>query len=70
MAATNWTIITRRKDNGMVITFPLLSKWTYKTAVAIANETMDTSTFEIICVVETNKIMIKNEKENEKNCAL
>ena len=70
MVATNWTIITRRKDNGMVITFPLLSKWTYKTAVAIANETMDTSTFEIICVVETNKIMIKNEKENEKNCAL
>lgn len=70
MAATNWTIITRRKDNGIVVTFPLLSKWTYKTAVAIANETMDTSTFEIICVVETNKVMIKNEKKNEKNCAL
>ena len=70
MAATNWTIITRRKDNGMVVTFPLLSKWTYKTAAAIANETIDTSTFEIICVVETNKLMIKNEKENEKNCAL
>ena len=70
MAATNWTIITRRKDNGIVVTFPLLAKWTYKTAVAIANETMDTSTFEIICVVETNKIMIKNEKENEKKCEL
>lgn len=66
MAATNWTIITRRKDNGKVVTFPLLSKWTYKTAVAIANETMDTDTFEIICIVETNKIMIKNEKETEK----
>ena len=70
MAATNWTIITRRKDNGIVVTFPLMSKWTYKTAVAIANETMDTSTFEIICVIETSKIMIKNEKENEKNCVL
>lgn len=70
MAATNWTIITRRKDNGIVVTFPLLSKWTYKTAVAIANETMDTSTFEIICVVETNKVMIKNDKKEEKNCAL
>nr|DAO42395.1 MAG TPA: hypothetical protein [Microviridae sp.] len=70
MAATNWTIITRRKDNGVVVTFPLLAKWTYKTAVAIANETIDTSTFEIICIVETNKVMIKNEKENEKNCAL
>ena len=60
MAATNWTIITRRKDNGKVVTFPLLSKWTYKTAVAIAKESTDTSTFEIICVVEANKIMIKN----------
>lgn len=70
MAATNWTIITRRRDNGIVVTFPLVAKWTYKTAVAIANETMDTSTFEIICVVESNKIMIKNEKENKKKCAL
>ena len=35
MAVTNWTIITRRKDNGIVETFPLLSKWTYKTAVAV-----------------------------------
>lgn len=65
MAATNWTIITRRKDNGIVVTFPLLSKWTYKTAVAIANESTDTSTFEIICVVESSKIMLKDEKESE-----
>jgi len=66
MAATNWTIITRRKDNGTIVTFPLLSKWTYKTAVAIAKESTDTNTFEIICVVEANKIMIKNDKETEK----
>ena len=65
MAATNWTIITRRKDNGIVATFPLLSKWTYKTAVAVAKESIDTKTFEIICVVETNKIMIKNDKKEE-----
>lgn len=70
MAATNWTIITRRKDNGIVVTFPLLAKWTYKTAIAIANETMDTNTFEIICIVETNKVMIKNDKKEEKNCAI
>lgn len=70
MAATNWTIVTRRKDNGIVVTFPLLSKWTYKTAVAIANESTDTKTFEIICIVETSKIMLKDEKENEENCAL
>ena len=66
MAATNWTIITRRKDNGVVATFPLISKWTYKTAIAVARESMDTTTFEVICVVETNKIMIKNDKETEK----
>lgn len=66
MAVTNWTIVTKRKDNGTVVTFPLQSKWTYKTAVAIANESTDTSTFEIICVVETNKIMIKNDKKEEK----
>nr|DAQ72334.1 MAG TPA: hypothetical protein [Microviridae sp.] len=66
MAATNWTIITRRKDNGIVVTFPLLSKWTYKTAVAIANESTDTSIFEIICVVETNKVMLENDKKEEK----
>ena len=65
MAVTNWTIITRRKDNGRVVTFPLSAKWTYKTAVAIANESTDTSIFEIICVVETNKIMIKNEKQTK-----
>ena len=65
MAITNWTIITKRKDNERVVTFPLLSKWTYKTAVAIANESTDTNTFEIICVVETNKIMLKNDKENK-----
>lgn len=65
MAATNWTIITRRKDNGIVVTFPLLSKWTYKTAVAIANESTDTNTFEIICIVETSKVMLKNEKKTE-----
>ena len=66
MAATNWKIITKRKDSGKVVTFPLLSKWTYKTAVAIANESTDTNTFEIICIVETNKIMLKDDKEKEK----
>lgn len=65
MAVTNWTIITKRKDNKRVVTFPLLSKWTYKTAVAVAKESIDTNTFEIICVVETNKIMIKNDKKEE-----
>lgn len=63
MAATNWTIITKRKDNEKVETFPLLSKWTYKTAVAIAKESTDTSKFEIICIIETNKILLNNDKK-------
>ena len=42
-----------------------LSKWTYKTAVAIANESTDTNTFEIICIVETNKMMLKDDKKEE-----
>lgn len=63
MAATNWTIVTRRKENGRIVTIPLLSKWTYKTAVAIANESIDRNIYEIICVIETNKIMIKDDKE-------
>lgn len=66
MAVTNWTIITRRKDNETVVTFPLLSKWTYKTAIAVAKESIDTNIFEIICVVETNKIMINNDKKEKK----
>lgn len=66
MAATNWTIITRRKDNGKIVTFPLLSKWTYKTAVAIAIEANNDETHELVCVVETNKIMPKNEKDSKK----
>ena len=57
--------LLQEEKNGTVVTFPLLSKWTYKTAVAIANESTDTSMFEIICVVETNKIMIKNDKKEE-----
>ena len=66
MAATNWTIIKKEKKTNQIEIYNLDKKWTYKTAVAIAKETMDTNTFEIICVVETNKIMINNDKKEEK----
>ena len=66
MAATNWTIVTKRSDDNVVDLFPLTTKMTYKTALAIANETIKSETFEIVCIVETNKIMIKNEKKTEK----
>ena len=39
---------------------------TYKTALAIANETIKSESFELICVVETSKILLKNEKETKK----
>ena len=65
MAATNWTIIRRNKKNGQVLMYNLESKWTYKTALGIAIESNTDETHELICVVETNKIMLKNEKESK-----
>lgn len=71
MAATNYTVIAKNKETERVILTNLLSKWTYKQALAIAKETEKKSnTHELICVIETNKILLKNEKEDEKNCAL
>lgn len=66
MAATNWTIISRHKKSGVLCMYELGSKWTYKTALGIAIESNNNETHEVICVVETNKIMIKNDKEAEK----
>lgn len=67
MATTNWTIVTRRSDDNVIDLFPLSTKTTYKTALAIANETVKSDTFELVCIVETNKIMIENEKKEKKN---
>lgn len=66
MAATNWTIIKRKIDNKELAMFPIETKWTYKTALAIAQETNNGGVYELVCVVETNKIMIKDEKKTEK----
>lgn len=70
MAATNWTIIRRNKKNGNILIYNLESKWTYKTALGIAIESNIDETHELICVVETNKIMIKNDKEEKKESDL
>ena len=70
MAATNWTVIRRNKANGKIVMNNLESKWTYKTALGIAIESAINETHELICVVETSKILLKDEKENEKNCTL
>ena len=66
MAATNWTIIKKRKDNNKIHLCELSTKWTYRTALGIAQESTDNEVFELVCVVETNKILLKNDKEEEK----
>lgn len=63
MAATNWTIIRRKKGTNEMTICTLESKWTYKTALGIAIESNDDEVNEIVCVVETNKIMLKNDKK-------
>ena len=66
MAATNWTIIKREKESNKMLTCKLESKWTYKTALGIAIESNDDEVYELECVVETNKMMPKNDTKEEK----
>jgi hypothetical protein len=63
MAATNWTIIKRNKATNQIVIFNLESKWTYKTAIGIATELNNDEINELVCIVETNKIMLKNDKK-------
>ena len=70
MAATNWTIIRREKASNQILTCNLVAKWTYKTALGIAMESNDDEIYELVCIVETNKMMPKNEKKDKENCAL
>lgn len=68
MAVTNWTIVMRNKKTEKILLRNLEQKWTYKTAIGIAKESLIDEIHEIICIVETNKIMIKNDKkEKEKS---
>lgn len=70
MAITNWTIIRREKKSNQMLTFNLESKWTYKTALGIAIELNNDEIHELVCVVETNKMMPKNEKESKKEIGI
>lgn len=63
MAATNWTVISRNKMSGKIVMCNLVSKWTYKTALGIATESNINETHELICVVETSRILLKDENE-------
>lgn len=66
MAATNWAIIKRNKETNQIVICNLDKKWTYKTAVGIAIESNNDEIDELVCIVETNKIMIKNDKKEKK----
>ena len=59
MAATNWTIIKREKKTRQIEMYDLDKKWTYKTALGIATELNNSEIYELICVVETQKILTK-----------
>lgn len=63
MAATNWTIIKREKKTNQIEIYNLDNKWTYKTALGIATESNNNEIYELICVVEAQKILTKNDKE-------
>lgn len=69
MAATNYTVVRRNKRTNTILLDELTNKWTYKQALAIAKESA-TDAFELVCVIETNKILLKNEKKDEENCVL
>lgn len=56
----------RNKKTEKVLLHNLEEKWTYKVALGIAKESLIDETHELICIVETNKIMVKNDKETEK----
>lgn len=64
MAATNYTIVRRNRKNNTILLDTLEYKWTYKQALAIAKEA-STEAFELVCVVETSRILPENEKKSE-----
>lgn len=66
MAATNWTIVKRNKATNQIVLFNLEAKWTYKTAIGIATELNNDEINELVCIVETNKIMLKNDEKEKK----
>ena len=71
MTATNWTAIFRETKEGIKAFTNYKNKMTYKTALAIAEESMnDDPNFDLVCVVETSKVMTKNDKEEEKKTGI
>lgn len=67
MAATNFTAIYKNVYDEKLIFDDYQAKMTYKTALAVAKElTKHGTCYELICVIETNKIMSRNVNKEEK----
>ena len=56
----------REKASNQIQAYNLEAKWTYKAALGMAIESNNDEIYELVCVVETHKMMPKNEKETEK----
>ena len=59
MAATNWTIIKREKKTNQIEIYNLDKKWTYKAAIGIATELNNNEIYDLVCIIETSKIITK-----------
>lgn len=66
MATTNWTVIRRNKKNHEIMTQNLKEKCTYKTAAAVAKLITNNDEHELVCIVETNKILLREDEETKK----
>ena len=56
----------KNKNTEKISLHNLESKWSYKTAIGIATESITNEEYELICVVETSKILLKNDKNEKK----
>nr|DAH70759.1 MAG TPA: hypothetical protein [Microviridae sp.] len=71
MAATKFSVVKENKKTGELLIINYAGEWTYKTALAIAqeaNRVFNEEGWVIVCVVETKKLYPnENEKKTNKN---
>lgn len=70
MAATKFSVIKKNKNTGELLIINYAGEWTYKTALAIAQEAnreFNEEGWVIVCVVETKKLYPNENEKTEKN---
>lgn len=71
MATTKFSVVKENKKTGELLIINYAGEWTYKTALAIAqeaNRAFNKEGWVIVCVVETKKLYPnENEKKTNKN---